>query len=431
MKLITISKKDKKLKGEISLPSSKSISNRVLIIRALSKKDFNIRNLSRSDDTKLMQSLLDKIENQKNIGEAVESIRTNLLNCENAGTVMRFLTAYLSHKPGKWFMTGTERMKQRPIGILVDVLRQIGANINYVEKKGYPPILIEGSELTGGKIEIDAGVSSQFITALLLIAPALPGGLELTLKNKISSLSYIEMTIKLMEHFGIKINHSGNTIAVKQQEYREADFNIEPDWTSASYWYEMAAFADEVDLTITGLKKESLQGDSVLPEIFKKLGVRTEFLNEGIGLYKDNIPSDFFEYDFTNFPDLAQSVIVTCAGLNMPGNFTGLKNLKIKETDRLNALSTELKKNGANAEIVQGSKFRVRRSEFDVFKKIKNQKSKIVNTYGDHRMAMAFAPLSLLSGSIQIENPEVVSKSYPGFWEDLYKTGFENLLSTV
>ncbi len=332
-------------------------------------------------------------------------------------------------------------MKQRPIGILADVLRQIGANINYVEKNGYPPILIEGSELTGGKIEIDAGVSSQFITALLLIAPALSGGLEITLKNKISSLSYIEMTIKLMEYFGIKINHSGNAIAVKQQEYREADFNVEPDWTSASYWYEMAAFADEVDLTITGLKKESLQGDSVLPEIFKKLGVRTEFLNEGIRLYKDNIPSDFFEYDFTNFPDLAQSVIVTCAGLNISGNFTGLKNLKIKETDRLNALSTELKKIGANAEIVQGSKFRVRRSKFDVFKKIKNPcptvrtdgrvKSKIVNTYGDHRMAMAFAPLALLSGSIQIENPEVVSKSYPGFWEDLKKFGFKNLLSTV
>ncbi len=425
MELITICKTDKKLKKEISLPSSKSISNRVLIIRALSKRNFNIRNLSRSDDTKLMQSLLDKIEYCKNISEAVE------LNCENAGTVMRFLTAYLSNKPGKWFMTGTERMEQRPIGILVDVLRQIGANIIYAEKKGYPPILIEGSELYGEKIEIDAGVSSQFITALLLIAPALPGGLEITLKNKISSLSYIEMTVKLMEYFGIKINHSGNTIAVKQQEYREADFIVEPDWTSASYWYEMAAFAEEVDLTITGLKKESLQGDSVLPEIFEQLGVKTVFLPEGIKLLKGNKPVSRFEFDFTNFPDLAQSVIVTCAGLNISGNFTGLKNLIIKETDRLNALSTELKIIGANAEIVQGSKFRVQRSEFDVFKKIKNLKSKIVNTYGDHRMAMAFAPLALLSGSIQIKNPEVVSKSYPEFWEDLNKIGFENQLSTV
>ncbi|MBC8487625.1 MAG: 3-phosphoshikimate 1-carboxyvinyltransferase [Bacteroidetes bacterium] len=419
MELITICKTDRKLKGEISLPSSKSISNRVLIIRALSKKNFNIRNLSRADDTKLMQSLLDKIEYQKNISEAVE------LNCENAGTVMRFLTAYLSNKPGKWLLTGTERMKQRPIGILADVLRQIGVNINYVEKKGYPPILIEGSELTGGKIEIDAGVSSQFITALLLIAPALSGGLEITLINKISSLSYIEMTIKLMEYFGIKINHSGNAIAVKQQEYREADFNVEPDWTSASYWYEMAAFADEVDLTITGLKKESLQGDSVLPEIFKKLGVRTEFLNEGIRLYKDNIPSDFFEYDFTNFPDLAQSVIVTCAGLNISGKFTGLESLCIKETDRLTALQTELKKIGINTKITSNSELITLNS------KQQTVNSKPINTYGDHRMAMAFAPLALLSGSIQIENPEVVSKSYPGFWEDLKKFGFKNLLSTV
>ena len=425
MELITICKTDKKLKKEISLPSSKSISNRVLIIRALSKRNSNIRNLSRADDTKLMQSLLDKIEYCKNISEAVE------LNCEYDGSVMRFLTAYLSNKPGKCFMTGTERMEQRQIGILVDVLRQIGANIIYAEKKRFPPILIDGSELYGEKIEIDAGVSSQFITALLLIAPALPGGLEITLKNKISSLSYIEMTVKLMEYFGIKINHSGNTIAVKQQEYREADFIVEPDWTSASYWYEMAAFAEEVDLTITGLKKESLQGDSVLPEIFEQLGVKTVFLPEGIKLLKGNKPVSRFEFDFTNFPDLAQSVIVTCAGLNISGNFTGLKNLIIKETDRLNALSTELKIIGANAEIVQGSKFRVQRSEFDFFNNIKKLKSKIINTYGDHRMAMAFAPLALLSGSIQIKNPEVVSKSYPGFWEDLNKIGFENQLSTV
>jgi len=279
-------------------------------------------------------------------------------------------------------------------------------------------LLIEGKPFPGGNIETDSSISSQFITALLLIAPALPGGLNLKLVNNISSVPYIEMTLKLLNICGIKSNFSNNTITISQQEFVKSELTIEPDWTSASYWYEMAAFADEVDLVLKGLKKDSLQGDSILPEIYCHFGVCTEFMPDGIKLAKKGKVDPAFAFDFTDYPDLALSVIVTCAGLNVPGEFTGLESLRIKESDRLSVLQSELNKIGIKTQLSRRLKLKIQNSKF------KSTNAITVKTYNDHRMAMAFAPLALLFDSIQILNPEVVSKSYPGFWEDLKNTGF-------
>jgi len=454
---IIINKTDKILKGKINLPSSKSISNRVLIIKALMKDDFSVQNLSDADDTVLMEFILNKIE------AATGSFKEIRLNCNNAGTVLRFLTAFLAITPGKWFITGSERMKLRPVKTLVDSLKQIGAKINYTKNEGYPPLIIEGRELSSGQIEIDGSISSQFVTALLLIAPVLPKGFSIEIKNKISSFPYIEMTIGLLKYFGIKVNIRKNEISIQNQSFRAKNIIIEPDWTAASYWYEMAAFASDVDITLIGLKNESLQGDAVLPDIYKNFGVKTEFTDEGIRLTKGIKVVEQFEFDFTNYPDLAQAVIVTCAALNIPSKFTGLESLKIKETDRLSALHIELQKLGFDTEIFGDSEIRTENQELRIKNqepgtmnhepgtknpepgtknqepgtrnheprtsnqepRTRNQEPKTINTYGDHRMAMAFAPLALVLNSIRLENPAVVSKSYPGFWEDLKNIGFD------
>lgn len=451
MKVVTLTKKNKILKGEINLPASKSISNRALIINHLTQNKIQLHNLSSSDDTQLMIRLLDIISKSPSNKFPVE------LNCENAGTILRFLTALLAKTPGNWILTGTDRMKERPIGILVEALLQLGAEINYLKKNGFPPLEIKGKSLTGGKIKIDGSASSQFISALLLIAPILEKGLQLTLTNKISSRPYIEMTLGLLKHFGINYTFEGNEIKILHQNFAANDLLIEPDWSAAAYWYEMAAFAEEADIllkdfnlsTLTlksglkertglmekGLKKsrKSLQGDSILPELYQVFGVYTEILDQGIRLTKKGKPVSQFDFDFTNHPDLAQSVIVTCAGLNIPGTFSGLESLRIKETDRLNALQTELLKYGVKTEIVQGSpigmpteKFKVQGS---VPEKIKNRQSKIINTFSDHRMALAFAPLIMVNDRIIIENPEVVSKSYPEFWNDLNKVKVDTSFS--
>ncbi len=415
MEIVTLTKKNKILKGEISLPASKSISNRALIIKHLSHNQQQLNNLSKSDDTQLMIQLLDIISNKQSLVQPTE------LNCQNAGTVIRFLTAILAITTKNWILTGTDRMKERPIGILVETLSQLGAEINYLEKKGFPPLEIKGKVLKGGPIKIDGSVSSQFISALLLIAPKIENGLRLTLTNKISSRPYVEMTLNLLKHFGINYTFEGNEIFIQQQDYKAGEIKIETDWSAAAYWYEMVAFTKEVDVILKGLHKESLQGDSVLAEIYKNFGVKTEFLSEGIKLTKSTRLVKQFDFDFTNYPDLAQPVIVTCAALGINGTFTGLESLRIKETDRLNALQAELKKLGFKTELVRGSEFRVRSF---MPGKIKNQKSKIVNTFDDHRMAMAFAPLAMIFDILQIENPQVVSKSYPEFWESLQKFGF-------
>jgi len=429
MDVLTLNKNNKTLFGEINLPSSKSISNRALIIQFLSKQTSKIDNLSNAYDTILMVDLLDRIITDKGANVDV------FLDCNNSGTVLRFLTSVLAQQPGNWILSGSERMKKRPIGILVESLRQLGANINYLEELGFPPIQITGKELGSKEIVIESDVSSQFITALLLISPTLPNGLSLVLKNQISSLPYIKMTLNLMKSFGINSTFEKNLITIDNQEYKRAELTIEPDWTSATYWYEMVALTDKANIILKDLKPsdvstktfkyrsseiyESLQGDSILPEVYNSFGVESEFIDQGVRLTKKGMPVSKFEFDFTNHPDLAQSVIVTCAALGISGDFTGLESLRIKETDRLHALQTELQKCGFNVKTVQSSKFDVRSSG--------PIKTGIINTYGDHRMAMTFAPLALKYNSIQIENPKVVSKSYPRFWEDLSKVGFESL----
>jgi 3-phosphoshikimate 1-carboxyvinyltransferase len=414
--LITINTKSKILKGEIILPASKSISNRALIIQYLSGNKLKLHNLSDADDTQLMIHLLNKIDKGKGSSIPIS------IDCGNAGTTFRFLTALLAITPGKWQIAGSDRMKERPVGILVESLKKLDANIEYQGKIGYPPLLIQGLELRGGKIEIDGSVSSQFISALLLIGPSISHRIVIKIKGKISSLPYIEMTLKLLNKFGISTTFDENVITVGQQDYSPGELIIESDWTSASYWYEMAAFASEVNLLLIGLQKESLQGDGILPEIFNHFGVETEFLAEGIKLTKSSKIVSEFKFDFTPCPDLAQAVIVTCAGLKIPGKFTGLESLRIKETERITALQSELNKLGYKIDMAGNSELKIRISES------KTQNPEPVKTYGDHRMAMAFAPLALILGSVQIENPEVVSKSYPGFWEDLKETGTFSML---
>lgn len=428
MKIVTLTKKNTILKGEIDLPASKSISNRALIINHLIEGQLQLQNLSGADDTQLMIKLLETISNTKS------SKFPTTLNCENAGTVLRFLTALLAITPGNWIITGSERMKERPIGILVDTLVELGAEINYLGKAGFPPLEVKGKRLQGGNINIDGSISSQFISALLLIAPYLENGLFLTLTNKIGSRPYIEMTLGILNYFGINYTFEGNKIHVQQQDYKAKELRIESDWSAAAFWYEMVAFADEADIVLKDLypkypstltlnsslteNRYSLQGDAILPEIYKSFAVKTEFLDHGIRLTKKGKSVSEIKLDFTNYPDLAQSVIVTCAGLGIKGAFTGLKSLRLKETDRLKALQIELQKWGIKTNIIRSSGFEVRSYIPD---SIKNQKSKIVHTYGDHRMAMAFAPLAMVFEHVQIEDPDVVSKSYPNFWRDLNK----------
>ncbi len=414
MNKIKIRKKNKILKGEIQLPFSKSESNRLLIIQSLCDGEFSIKNLSDADDTVLLKKNFEKI---KTYGKP-DILK--IIDTKNAGTVMRFLTAFLSNNPGTWLLTGCDRMKKRPVGVLVNALRQIGAKIEYADKEAYPPLKISGAKLEGGEISVDASISSQYISALLMIAPVLPKGLTLKLQGSISSMPYIKMTMEIMRFFGINISDKKNIIEIKNQTYITRDFSFEADWSAASYWYEMAAFSDEVDLTLKGLKIKSLQGDAVIADVFKKFGVQTKFIPEGVHLSKTGKFVKKLYFDFNNYPDIASAVIVSCAGLNINGKFKGLKNLKIKETDRIFAIKTELKKAGYNFEETSESEW-----ELKNISEIQEPLSLQFSTHNDHRMAMSFAPLAIKYGEITVENPGVVKKSYPGFWNDLKTIGFE------
>lgn len=417
MKIFTLNSQTRILKVEIYLPASKSISNRALILQHLSGNRFILNNISEAQDTRLLQQLLKQVAENKRSG------KTELLDCENAGTTLRFLTALLATIPGTWIITGSERMKERPVGILVDGLKTLGANIRYSGKEGFPPIIIEGKELAGGFLEMDGSISSQFISALLLIAPAMNNGITLKLKNKIISGPYIEMTLKLLKLFGINSGFNENTIRIEKQDFKTGEMTIEPDWTSAAYWYQMAAFSDEANLVLKNLGKESIQGDAILPEIYENFGVKTEYLPEGIKLTKTKKVVRDFTYDFSNHPDLAQSVIVTCAGLQISGTFSGLESLRIKETDRIMALCNELRKIGYQIHLEENAVIRLDHSNQIHHPAMRPVQP--ITTYGDHRMAMAFAPLSLIIGPVQIEEPDVVSKSYPGFWADLKQVGLK------
>lgn len=406
-------KPNRKIQGHLRLTGSKSISNRALIIRALSGEDFPIEQLAKANDTDLMMALLASDEIVRDAGPA--------------GTTFRFLTAYLALQEGNQILTGTERMKQRPIGVLVEALRQLGANIEYLEEDGYPPLRIgEPNDLgKSNELRISAGTSSQFISALLMIAPVLPNGLRLHLEGKIVSRSYIEMTLGLMRHFGVSHEWEGQMISIKPQSYEPKPFIAEADWSAASYHYAMAAFADELDLQLDGLFENSFQGDAALVEIMEQFGVHSEFNETGVRLTKTGAAlPPMFEWDFILCPDIAQTMAVICAGLGVQGLFTGLETLSIKETDRIQALKNELGKVSAYL-----SKLPARFSPnsnkeyYTVEGTAAFSTIPTFDTYEDHRMAMAFAPLAMM-GQIKIEDPMVVIKSYPAFYEDLELLGF-------
>lgn len=406
---LSISHKSKVLKGEIHLTSSKSESNRALIIKALCDNDFEIDNLSISNDTVVLQKLLNSQDSE--------------LSVNLAGTAMRFLTAYLALQGGEVILTGAQRMKERPIKVLVDVLHEMGADINYQENDGFPPLKINGRKLNGGKVKIDGGISSQYISALLMIAPKLENGLVIEFDGDIISRPYINMTIEMMRSFGVEVRWGNNSIMVKAGNYFAKEFKVEADWSAASYWYSMVALAKEADITLYGLKEESLQGDAVVQEIYKNFGVQTEFVEGGIRLTKNSsliTQNSSLNIDFVNCPDIAQTVAVTCAALNMNARFTGLKTLRIKETDRIAAMKVELSKLGFSID-VEGDDILI-----NSMTSLHRAKQTRVGTYDDHRMAMAFAPLALYD-SITIQDEDVVGKSYPNFWKDIEGVGFEML----
>jgi len=397
-----------RINATIQLPASKSISNRALIIHALAKGEHRPENLSDCDDTRVMVSALEAKE-----GETIDIMA--------AGTAMRFLTAYFSVTPGTRIITGTERMKQRPIGILVDALRELGADIEYVENEGFPPLRITGTTLTQSHIALPGNVSSQYISALLMIAPMLKNGLTLTLTGDIISRPYIDLTLKLMEDFGVKASWtSENELRVEPQPYQSTPYYIESDWSAASYWYLMTALSKDAEITLLGLHKQSYQGDSKVADYCPTLGTETTYKANDVILHKSNtnaFQAKHFSCDFTNQPDLAQTFVVACVLQGITFNFCGLQSLKIKETDRIAALIKEMRKLGyvlheAEGSILYWEGERCERSH------------EAIDTYEDHRMAMAFAPACLVMDDICINNPEVVSKSYPHYWDDLRTAGF-------
>jgi len=422
-KNIILTKKTKTVSGTVQLTGSKSECNRALIIEALSNGKVKVENISDAADTVTLcevLSLKSKVLSQKSdIDSGLKTQDLRLINIGPAGTAMRFLTAYFTLKDDEVILTGSERMKQRPIGILVDALRQLGASIEYDEKDGFPPLKIKGGfEQKTNKISIKGNISSQYITALLLIASQLPLGLELHIEGDLTSRPYVEMTLAMLQQAGIQHQWNGNIISIAHQDFTPTVLPVEPDWSAASYWYAIAALADEADLFLPGLTQYSLQGDSVITELMANFGITSQFKNGGVHLQKENKPLARKIFDLKECPDLAQTIIVVCAALGHEAKFTGLETLKIKETDRVKALQNELAKIGVKL-IEKGQVYKLDCSEKLMPERI------FINTYEDHRMAMAFAPLALLIPEVEIEDAQVVEKSYPAFWKDLEKVGFE------
>ncbi len=392
------------LRGSINLPASKSESNRALIIQALAGTAAGLHNLSEANDTKVITRLLQSAADE--------------LNAEDAGTVMRFMTAYLAVTNQHKIITGTPRMQQRPIGILVDALRQLGAQIEYLGQEGYPPLQFKGidrSRQYPDTLPVRGDISSQYISALLMVAPLFPQGLTLELQGRIGSRPYILMTLSLMKHFGVEGTINGTTITIPAQAYKANQYTIESDWSGASYWYSLVALAKEATVELKGLRQNSFQGDSIVANIMEHLGVRTTFIADELILTKTDRVEPF-RFDFTDCPDLAQTIAVVAAVKGIAAEMTGLESLRIKETDRIAALQQELRKIGGDlADRGNGL--------FQVVPATRIVGNPVFETYEDHRMAMAFAPLALIT-PIGIEEPSVVRKSYPGFWQDLTQVGF-------
>lgn len=410
----------------IDLPASKSLSNRALIMRGLCESDCAITHISDCDDTKVMLAAHSKDESTY-----VYDGDYRIIDIGAAGTSMRFLTAFFaSRENAKVIMTGSERMRQRPIGILVEALRKLGADIEYADNEGFPPLRINGKKLEGGKLEIDGSISSQYISALLMIAPTLKQGLELHLIGNVTSVPYIKMTLTMMEEFGVKSEWKENVISVAPQKYTATEYAVESDWSAASYWYEVLATSPKLhSVRLKGLRLDSTQGDMHVADYFHELGIDTEACPEGVVIKRNNgqLPEQV-EWDMSNQPDLAQTMICTLCWLGVPFDIKGLHTLRIKETDRIAALENELANLGYIIEDSDND-----RMYWDGYTAIddevaiqlaETQTFGPIATYKDHRMAMAFAPLCNEACSIKINEPEVVSKSYPSFWNDMKAIGY-------
>ena len=396
---------DKFKDSTIYLNSSKSESNRLLIIKALSEKEITIKNLSKANDSVLLKNLL-------------ESENLVVWDAQDAGTSFRFLTSFLAIKKEHVVLSGTERMKQRPVKVLVDALNKIGAEILYLENEGFPPIYVKGKiNQVKNKLDIPGDISSQYISSLLLIAPLLEKGIEINIEEPFYSRPYVNMTLNLMNSFGIKSAVKGNKISIKNQEFSSGSYIVESDWSAASYWYSILSISDNINnLTLQGLKKKSNQGDSVISELMKSFGVNTQYKEDGIVLTKIKFDTEEIELDFRDCPDLAQTILVVAAYHKIKLKVSGVESLKIKETDRLLAMKNELKKIGCDF-YEEGNYWLLEKRRREIDDELS------IDTYKDHRMAMAFAPLASKK-SIIINDPDVVVKSYPTYWEDLKKVGF-------
>ena len=393
------------VRGEIRLPNSKSISNRVLLLNKLSKSKLMPENIAVCDDSDMMRSAL--------------STQSGVVNTGAAGTATRFSLAYLSMLAGGEFqLTGSERMKKRPIKILVEALRKIGADIEYLENDGYLPLKIKGKELQGGSIELSGSVSSQYISALLMIAPCTQRGVELTLTGNIISLPYIKMTMALMSLYGAEPQMNGNKITIPSARYNPIPYKVEADWSAASYWYAFVSMANDADVVLTGLDTNSIQGDSKVASLFTPLGVATEYNDGYVRLRKCNFVNKLYDVDLTDTPDLAQTLVVVAALKGVPFKISGLQSLRIKETDRIYALVKEMQKLGFVLDDTKEGTLVWNGERCD------RQSVIEIDTYDDHRMAMSFAVASYLYPQITIKSSEVVTKSYPKFWADLSNVGF-------
>ena len=391
-------RKNGPLRAEVHLPGSKSESNRALIMQALSRGAIKVEGLSEAEDTQTLERLLRE--------------RPAVMDVGHAGTAMRFLAAYLSFQPSDHELTGSARMCERPIGPLVDALRAMGADIHYLGREGYPPLLIFGknAKFRDSEVELPGNVSSQYISALCMVAWQQPDGLRIRLRGPVQSRPYIEMTLEMLSRFGIQHEWVGDTISIRRQAVRGGVFAVEADWSAASYWFCFAALDGEAEIRLHGLRQDSLQGDSVVADKMAALGVRTEW-QDGVLLLKGGGPvADSVEWDFVDCPDLAQGMVVAAAALGVKVRMTGLQSLRIKETDRIKALQLELGKFGVSL-VEEGEVWHLEGE----FQPIENE----ISTYQDHRMAMAFAPLAMVCPAVTILEPEVVGKSYPGFWNDL------------
>ena len=380
--------------GEVTLPASKSESNRALMIAAYGGFAPDFQNLSDSNDTQVLNEALVSMSFQRGVVRGRESMHTkaSFIDIADCGTAARFMTTYMACHEGEWLLTGTERMKQRPILPLVKSLRELGADIQFVEKEGCLPLRIKGKPITGGEARIDMHQSSQFASSVLLAAPMWPKGLEMDLVGELTSLPYLEMTLAMMRHFGAEVERNGRTISVNPKPYQSNSFVVSGDWSAASYWYEMAALSEECEIRLRGLSLSSLQGDVVIMDWMKQLGVGTFVEKDAVVLRKIPFEKHSVCFDFAAHPDLYPTMAATCAALNVDATFTGLDNLALKESDRVEAMQAELSKLGS------------RPLQFC--------------SHNDHRIVMALAPLALLYGPISFDHPEVVEKSYPGFWSD-------------